>query len=146
MKITVRNSIYIERSPEDVLSVMLDPSKIILWTSDLEEFEVIAKEPGLVGSKARLHYCEGGRQYVMEDHLIEVDPNRRYVSRVSGDAIDARVETLLKPVGTGTELEVCWTGRGKPLLLKLILPFMRNKISLQAQKDLVKLKELVEST
>jgi carbon monoxide dehydrogenase subunit G len=145
MKTTVRNSIHIDRSPEEVASVMLDPSKVILWTSGLEEFEVISKEPGLIGSKARLHYLEGGRRYVMEDHLLEVDPNRRYVSHVSGDVIDAKVETFLKPVGTGTQVEVCWTGRGKPLLLRLMLPFMRKNISRQAQTDLVKLKELVES-
>jgi carbon monoxide dehydrogenase subunit G len=145
MKTSVRNSIYINRSPEVVAGVLLDPSKVILWTSDLEKFEVISKEPGLVGSKARLHYIEGSRRYVMEDHLLEVDPNRRYLSRVSGDAIDAKVETFLKPAGAGTQMEVHWTGNGKHLLLKLILPFMQKNIARQAQKDLEKLKELVES-
>jgi carbon monoxide dehydrogenase subunit G len=145
MKTSVRNTIYIDRRPEEVAEVLLDPSKVILWTSDLEQFEVISERPGLVGSRARLHYVEGGRRYVMEDLLLEVEPNRRYLSRVSGEAIEAEVETFLKPTNGGTQVEIQWTGYGKPLLLKLILPFMRKNIARQAQKDLIKLKALVES-
>ncbi|MBN1267782.1 MAG: SRPBCC family protein [Anaerolineales bacterium] len=145
MKTRVSSSVYIDRSPEEVERIILDPSKTVLWTSDLEKFEVISGEPGFAGSRAKLHYLEGGRRYVMEDHLVEVDPGRRYLSHVSGAAIDASVETLLEPEGAGTVVRIHWTGRGKPLLLRLVLPFIRGNISRQAQKDLVKLKELVES-
>ena len=145
MRTTVHNTIYINRPPDAVAEVLHDPTKATLWTSGLERFEVISKTPGLVGSKARLHYIEGDRSYVMEDHLLEADPGRRYLSRVTGDVIDAVVETILEPENGGTRMEVHWTGRGKPIILKLMLPFMRANIARQTQKDLVKLKELVES-
>lgn len=145
MSVTVRASVQIDRPPEDIASVMLDADKAVLWTSDLEEFEILARLPALVGSRARLHYRQGNRRYVMEDELLQVEPSQRYVSRVTGDAIEAQVETILTPISGGTQVDVRWSGSGKPLLVRLLLPFMRRSIARQAQKDLLKLKALVES-
>ena len=145
VSVTVRASVRIDRPPEDVASVLLDADKAVLWTTALEKFEILARPPGLVGSRARLHYRQGARRYVMEDELLQAEPNRRYVSRVTGDAIEAHVETILTPISGATRVDVRWAGSGKPLLLRLLLPFMRRSIARQAQKDLVKLKALVES-
>lgn len=146
MKTSVTSSIHIERSPEEILAVILDPEQAVRWTSDLERFEVVSGRPGEVGSVARLHYREGGRAHVMQDTLLEAEPLRRYVSQVSGEALSARVETTLarQPDGS-TRVAVCWTGEGKPLLLRFLLPLMRRSIERQAQADLAKLKRLVEA-
>jgi len=145
MKTSVTSAIHIDRSPEEIMAVILDPEQAVHWTSDLERFEVVSGKPGEVGSTARLHYREGGRAYVMQDTLLEADPLRRYVSLVSGEALSARVETILaRQQGGGTRVAVRWTGEGKPLFLRLLLPLMRRSIARQAQADLAKLKRLVE--
>jgi hypothetical protein len=100
--------------------------------------------PGQVGSTGRLHYLEGNQRYVMEDQLLEVQPYRRYLSRVTGDALVAEVETILTPSEHGTDVAVRWTGVGRSRLSRLMLPFMRRSIARQAQRDLEKLKRLVE--
>ena len=145
MKTTIQCTVHIDSSPEDVANVLLDAEKAVLWTSDLERFEVISRPPGLVGSRARLHYNQDGNPYVMEELLLEVEPNRRFLSRVSGDALEADVETLLEATNGGTRVTIRWTGQGKPLALRLMLPFMRRSIQRQAQRDLMKLKAVVES-
>ena len=145
MKTTIHSSIHIDKPPADVAAVLLDPDKAVLWTTDLEEFEVVSRPPEIVGSRARLHYKEGDNRYIMDDELLEYEPNHRFLSRVTGDAIDAEVETLLTPTDKGTLVELRWSGSGKPFLLRLLLPFMRRSIQKQAYMDLEKLKILVES-
>lgn len=141
---TVRADIHVARSPEAITRVILDPSKAILWTSDLECFEVVSGKPGEVGSRARLHYLQGGHRYEMEDLLLEAEPNRRYVSRVSGEALTAEVETTLTPANGGTRVSIRWSGNGRGFPLRFLLPFMRGSIARQARVDLGKLKDLVE--
>jgi len=145
MKTTVRRTIEIRRPPQEVARVLLDPAKAVLWTSDLEKFEILSDTPGQVGSRARLHYVKNGKTYVMEDVLLEVEPNRRYLSQVSGDALQAEVETLLSPTNGDTRITIRWTGSGRPLVLRLMLPFMRRAIARQIQADLKKLRDVVES-
>ena len=52
---------------------------------------------------------------------MRAERNRRYVSRVSGDALTAEVETTLTPRGGGTQLDDCWAGTGRTPLLRILL-------------------------
>lgn len=144
--INSRGSIIIRRPPEDIAQIFLDSEKAPLWNTGLERFEVLSESPGLVGSRARLHFVQGGRRYVMQDELLEVDPQRRYLSRVSGDMLEAEVETTLTPVEGGTLVGVRWAGSGKRPLLRLALPLMRRSLARQILTDLARLKELAESS
>lgn len=117
-------SIEINQPPEIVVQALMKAENAPYWDTYLEEFEVVKGKPGEVGAVGRLHYVQKGHEYIMEDVLEYAEPGKRYVSRVSGPAITVRVETTIEPTIGGTRLAIVWTGIGKQLLLRLLLPLL----------------------
>jgi uncharacterized membrane protein len=139
--------IQIHKPVETVLEAFLDPDNMPYYTTDLEKVEIVKEEPGLVGSVMYLHYKKKGRSYIMEDKLEYAEHGKKYISQVSGDALTARVEIGFHVVDPGkTKMNLCWSGKGKVLFLKLFLPFLRRKIIYQARHELEKFRELIETT
>ena len=106
------------------------------WQTDLERFEVIKGGPNQEGSIGRLHYSQKGRTYIMEDRLIHCEPGKKYISEVEGEAIFAIVETTMQSLGGKTKMNLRWSGRGKVLFLRLLLPLFRIRMAKQAKKEL----------
>jgi hypothetical protein len=142
---TVEAAVEIAQPPEVVAAAFLDPANAVYWNTDLERFEVISEEPGLVGSIAHLHYVQDGRPYVLEDVLEEVVPNQYFRSTVTGGGLQAQVETWLREAESHTVVTVRWSGSGTTLTTRLLLPFLRRAIARQTQSELETFKTLVET-
>ena len=142
---TFEVSIVINKPIDIIVKALMNPNNFPYCQKDLKKFEVIKRAPGEVGSIGHLHYSQKGRSYVLVDKLIYVEPGRKYVSQVSGDAIEAQVETTLNSVDNGTEMHLKWSGKGKVFLLKILLPLFRGKMIKQSKAELVTFKKLVET-
>ena len=77
--------------------------------------------------------------------MIFCEPGKKYVSEVSGDVISAKVETTLQSMGNKTKINLKWSGKGKILVLKLLLPLMKGKMIKQSEKELETFKNLIET-
>ena len=143
--VTFTTSIRIDKPVEIIASALMNPDNFPYWQTNLVKFEVVTLQSGMVGSIGRLHYSQKGRSYVLEDTLIYCEPRKKYVSHVTGDLIDAHVETTLDSFGTGTDMRITWSGRGNNVLLKLLLVFTRNKMIRQTRAELETFKTLVET-
>jgi len=138
-------SIIINSHVDLVTEALNNPQNFPYWQTDLEKFEVIKEEANQVGSVAHLHYRQKGKPYIMEDKLIYCEPGKKYISEVTGDALTAKVETTLRSLENKTEMTVEWSGKGKILFLKLLLPLLRGKLIKQSKKELETFKHLVET-
>ena len=141
----IKVSIVVNRPLETVYQAYVDPDKMLLWTKDLERFEIIKGKFGEIGSTARLHFNENGRKSVLEDRLEYIEPKKKIRSKVSGDTLIAFVETTFISKNKQTEIVLDWSGKGKNIFVTLVLILLRGKIKNRALQDLIKFKELVES-
>jgi len=80
----------------------------------------------------------------MEDRLLEMIPGKYYRSQVSGGGMNAQVETWIRAERDGTEVTGRWSATGEKLLVRLMLPFMKNSVMRQMNSDQETFKELVE--
>lgn len=142
---TVASFMDIAAPPEAVAAVLLDPEAAPLWTSGLTRLELVEGKLGEPGSVGRAHYGKGKRSYTFEDHLVSVTRNRRYVSRITGGGLDARMETTLDVIAEGTRMAVEWSGTGTRPFTNMLLPFLGSRIARQAGGDLERLRLLVET-
>lgn len=124
--------------------VLADPELAPLWQRHLVRMEVVRGHANQVGAVARLHYEERGRSYVMQDELVECEPNRRWRSRVSGNGLSAVVETRLSHAGSGTEVSLTWTGRPDRWLARLVFPLFARALRRGVDADLEALERCVE--
>jgi len=140
-------STTINASPEAVAEVLVDPVAAPLWTEGLDHIEVVAGQPGEPGWIGRAHYVEGGRRYMIQDHLIEAEANRHYRSNLTGGELSIVVDTTLEDAQDGrTQLDVRWEGHGNTPFARFILPLMRRRIARRAQCDLAALRRVVEDS
>jgi hypothetical protein len=143
---TIEVSVCIAAPAAAIEAVLLDAELAPRWTSGLERLELVDGCTGAAGSVGHAHYREGGRYYVLTDVLEEVEPGRRYLSRVTGGGIAVRVETILEPVSDDdTQMTLRWSGRGTNPVTFMVLPFMRGRIRERALADLESLKSLIET-
>ena len=138
-------SILIDKPVGMVDQALLRAENSPFWMTDLEKFEVVEGAPGEVGSVGNLHYVQNGRKFILKDTLVYCEKGRQYVSEVSGEAIFAQIETTLKSKGSGTELRLKWSGRGRVWFFKLLLPLIRRQMVRQTRKELETFKELLET-
>lgn len=137
--------IIINQPVDVVTEALTNPDNFPFWQTDLVKFEVIKGKAGEIGSLGHLHYSQKGKSYILEDKLIQCTPGEKYVSEVTGDALTAQVETLLIASGHKTKMILKWSGKGKVLFLKIILPFIRRKMMRRTKKELEIFKELLET-
>jgi hypothetical protein len=105
--------------------------------------DVVRGGPNEVGSLARLHFIEGGREHVMDDELVDCDPDRRWRSRLSGNGLTIVVETELIAAGPATLLRMRWDGKPDARWRRPIFSLLRPIVRRRLRQDLEALKRLV---
>ena len=128
-----------------VVEAFLNPENMLHYTKGLEKYEIISGGPDIPGSEMLLYFREKGRMHTMTDILESCDPGKEYVSRVSGEAIEARVKINFEAVDDGTDMQLQWSGKGKIIILKLLLPILKGKIRRDAQAEFARFGKLVET-
>jgi hypothetical protein len=139
------HEILLPASPKQVADILGSEEDASEWQDGLVKMETVRGAHNEVGALARLHYVENGRSYMMQDELLECEPDRRWRSRVSGNGMTIVVDTMLEDADGGTLLSMSWDGRPDAVWARVLFPLARPTIRRHLEADLESLRELVAS-
>jgi len=143
--VSFNTSVRIEGSVEEVFSHFSDLEKMKEWLKGLKDIETVDGEAGQAGSTMKLVFHERGRDIVLKESIEEVRSNESYIFTIDHQAIASRTAMSFIPSGDSTTVKSDVDMRGKKLIWKLLLPFMKASIRRHQEDDLLRLKRVVET-
>jgi uncharacterized protein YndB with AHSA1/START domain len=139
--------IDIDAPPEKVFYWIENPERAMEWMTSVAGGEIIHKTDGWVGTTFRETVADEGGSTQMHGVVTEYTANQSMGFHLEGKYNDVDVRYRLEPIDGKTRLIQEGEVRFKSItrLLMLILgPFFKSKISKQSMEEFRKLKQLCE--
>lgn len=143
---TVQNSVFINRSVDDVFAFVTDPTTTSQWQSNLVRSEILTPGPMGMGTRIlevrRLGNAERQAEWVVTAY--EPSVKRGYAYHQGFGPIKQKGVTSFEPKDEGTLLHfTAWVQASFPL--NLLLPLLMRLMRRQNDKSFTLLKQLLES-
>jgi uncharacterized protein YndB with AHSA1/START domain len=134
----------INRPPPIVFEALLDPARYSRWT-EMQGTSWDGDGPVRVGTTGSFRMASGPFAGALRMEVIELEPNRRFVARVTHSKFDWLATTDLEPHGAGTRMTYAGDIRFKGVQ-RLLEPLIRGEVSRGEAKEVERLKALLEGT
>jgi uncharacterized protein YndB with AHSA1/START domain len=138
--------IIINRPVKDVWEFFQNQDNLILWLSGFQKAEHISGEPGTVGAKAKHYFLERGKELVLDEEILEVVPEKKFVGTLGSSMMLNTVTNYFNDLGNGqTEYSISSDTQFKGFLWKQIGPLMKGEFKKRQEKDMQTLKQVLEN-
>lgn len=135
------STVTIDRPPRVVYDALLDPDLYSRWT-DMVDVRMDPGEPH-VGTRGEFRLPKGPFQGPLRMEIVELEPERRVVWRVTHPRVEWTAHATLRPAGAGTEL----TYAGDLALrgwIRLLQPLIAAEARKGEASEAMRLKALLE--
>jgi carbon monoxide dehydrogenase subunit G len=143
--LTVEESIVVNKPREEVWAFMTDPENVVVYSSNVVEYEKVSGENDEVGRVCRGVVKVAGKRLELTDKLVEVEQGRRG-KLVSEDAtVPYSLEMRYEDEGDGTKLT--WHQEVESLkgVFKFADPIVMRLYARDVRSNLEKAKTILES-
>lgn len=145
MQVDVTSAIEIARKRREVASFAADPDNVPLWYANVRSVEWKTPRPMAVGSRIAFVAQFLGRRLVYIYEIVEHEPGERLVMRATEGPFPMETSYSWRDAGGGST-SMALRNRGTPTgFSRLLAPFMSMAIRRATEKDLRRLKRLLES-
>ena len=145
MSVDVTVETVIRRPVDAVAAYATDPTNAPEWYANIDSVEWLTDPPVEIGAKVAFVARFLGRRLEYTYEFIEVVPGERLVMRTAQGPVPMETTYTWSPAGDGAT-RMTLRNRGEPTgFSKLVAPFMAPAVRRANQKDLVKLKSILES-
>jgi uncharacterized membrane protein len=144
MPVDVFTEIVIDRPLERVAAYAADPSNAPEWYANIESVEWKTEPPVRVGSRMAFVAHFLGRRLAYTYEIVELVAGERLVMRTAEGPFPMETTYTWEPQGAG-RTKMTLRNRGEPKgFSKLVGPLMASAMRRANQKDLARIKQLLE--
>ena len=136
------SDVTIERPPSEVFAALLDPARYAEWTP-MTDMSFEGSAPPHVGQRGRFRLASGPIKGFLDIEVVELEPGRRLVFRITHPSLDWLSVTTLVPDGNGTRV----TYAGEMSLRgwrRALEPLVGAEMSGGEAKEILKFKAMLE--
>ena len=145
----LETTVTINKPAQVVWDYMNDPDNMSKWLDNFDHYEHVSGAPGEKGSKGRHYYNEKGREFIMDEEVIdEIEPEFIKL-RLTSKPMDMIIENYFKsPAKDVTEYTAIAEFTRVSTFMKLMMTLFMSKKKAQAQHEeqIRKLKTLIEQS
>lgn len=146
MAVDVTTEIVINRPVADVAGYAGDPTNAPEWYANIKSVEWQTSPPVAVGSKLDFVAQFLGRRIAYTYEVTELVPERRLVMRTAQGPFPMETTYTWEPAGDG-QTRMTLSNRGEPSgFAKVTAPAMSRAVRRANEKDLARLKDILERT
>lgn len=144
----IKESIDIDRRPEDVYAYAIDPSHLPDWQESAISAHQVGDAPLGVGSRVEVTRRVGRREMPTTMEVTEFDPPRSWTMQGIDGPVRGKLHGTIEPLGDGSrsrltlDLDFESHGKGKVLVPMVIRPYARKEMP----KNEATLKNILERT
>ena len=114
-----QTTVIINRPIKEVWEFFKDPNKLKLWLGGFQRFEPVSGTPGTVGAKAKHYFIERGKELVLEEEIIEVIPEKKFLGTLGSPMMVNTVTNYFNDLGNNkTEYSLSSDTQFKGFLLE----------------------------
>lgn len=146
MTVDVRTETIIDRPVRVVAAYATDPTNAPEWYANIDSVELQTAPPLTIGSTAVFVARFLGRRLEYTYIVVELVPDERLVMRTADGPFPMETTYTWTPAGTDSTL-MTLRNRGEPAgFSKIPAPVMQSAMRRANEKDLAKIKEILEGT
>ena len=141
-----QSTVIINKSIKEVWEFFKNPDNLKLWLGGFQRFEQVSGTPGTVGAKAKHYFIERGKELVLDEEIIEVIPEKKFLGTLGSPMMVNTVTNYFNDLGNNqTEYSLSSDTQFKGFLWKQIGPLMKGEFKKRQENDLRRLKQVLES-
>ena len=145
MHVDVQTQIQIDRPRRQVAAYASDPDNATSWYENIKAVDWRTPKPAEVGSKIAFVATFLGRRLVYTYEVQELVPDERFVMRTAEGPFPMETSYRWKDAADGRTI-MTLRNRGEPSgFAKLVAPVMARAMRRANQKDLARLKGILEA-
>jgi uncharacterized membrane protein len=145
MAIDVTSSIEISRPRADVAAFSADPDNVPRWYVNIKSVEWKTPRPPRVGSRIAFVAQFLGRRLVYTYEIVEFVQGERLVMRTAEGPFPMETSYTWRDAGEG-RTHMALRNRGAPTgFSRLVAPFMAWAVRRSTDRDLLRLKKILEA-